>query len=200
MFPDYWDMYYGNLSWHSVNEASLREMEASLTSQQKAEKAEKALVEEVEKALALEANRMFKYAEEQKHLNSKGKGRERHIDKVDAPCKWLYCNEAAPKSLWTTNSKGERCAPLLKGLSGSQCWAHEYQDPKSKAWIKPHTCKRLHPNEDGWRDEWNTDRCFSPSAADNFFSSRMANVIPLRYTAAPSAAAPSRYYEERSAW
>ena len=117
---------------------------------------------EVEERLTLDASRMWSYAQEQKMLNSRGKGRDRHIGKVDEPCKWLYCNEKAPKHLWTKNSRGQLCAPLLQGLSGAECWAHEYHDPKSKKLEKPHTCKRLHPNEDGWRDEWDGNRLFRP--------------------------------------
>ena len=125
------------------------------------EEAEK-VKEEAENLLTLEASRMWSYAQEQKTLNSRGKGRDRHIDKIDEPCKWLYCNEKAPKHLWTKNNRGQLCAPLLQGLSGAECWAHEYHDPKSKKLEKPHTCKRLHPNEDGWRDEWDSNRLFRP--------------------------------------
>ena len=127
------------------------------------EDAEKAM-QEAENLLTLEASRMYSYAQEQKLLNSRGKGRDRHIGKVDEPCKWLYCNEKAPKHLWTKNARGQLCAPLQVGLSGAECWAHEYHDPKSKRLETPHTCKRLHPNEDGWRDEWDANRLFRPKA------------------------------------
>ena len=124
-----------------------------------------------------EAYKMAIYAEIQgvKNLRSVpgGRGRDRQIGKIDSPCRWLYCNEAAPKSQWTINAKKELCAPVLKALTGSQCWAHEYLDPKSKQLKKPHTCKHLHPGEDGWRHEWDADRCWKPTAAEGFCSQRM---------------------------
>ena len=136
---------------------------------------------EVAAAAAAEAYKMANYAEIQgiKNLRPTGRGRERAIGTQDKPCRWLYCNEAAPKSQWTKNAKGELCAPVMKALTGSQCWAHEYLDPKSKQLKKPHTCKMLHPGEDGWRSEWEADRCWVPSAADGFFSQRMVSQGPV---------------------
>ena len=171
--------------WADMADAELAHRDASMTEAQKAEVLAQVAAQEAEAELAREASRMFSYAEEQKYRNTKGKGKERHIDKVDEPCKWLYCNEKAPKSLWTVNKKGERCAPLLNHLSGAECWAHEYHDPKSKKLLTPHTCKRLHPKEDGWRDEWNTNRCYKPSAADGFFAQRMATQQAPSRPAAP---------------
>jgi hypothetical protein len=156
--------------------------EACMTTAERVIRSQREAVEESERALAVEANRMFRYAEDQKLLNSRGKGKQRHIDKVDAPCKFLYCDEKAPKSQWTTNAKGERCAPLRKALTGSECWAHEYKHPKTGAVLKPHTCKRLHPNEDGWRDQWDKDRNYrQDEAADRFASLRaMAHTAHMR--------------------
>jgi hypothetical protein len=156
-------------SWGDMAEAD----EANMTAAEQDARNKREATEELERTLALEANRMFRYAEDQKLLNTRGKGKERHIDKVDAPCKFLYCDERAPKSQWTTNAKGERCAPLRKALTGSECWAHEYKHPKTGAILKPHTCKRLHPNEDGWREQWNTDRNYRhEEVADRFTSLR----------------------------
>jgi len=164
-------------TWGDLVERDFAEAEERMTNAQKAERQAKEEASAAERGLSLEASRMFNYAESQKLLNSRGKGKERRIGKVDEPCKFLYCDEHAPKSQWTTNAKGERCAPLRKSLTGSECWAHEYRHPKTKALMKPHTCKRLHPNEDGWRVEWNMNRTFRvapPSAADGFFAQRMA--------------------------
>jgi hypothetical protein len=68
---------------------------------------------------------------------------------------------------------------MRMSLTGSECWAHEYHDPRTKALKTPHTCKRLHPNEDGWRDEWDTNRTFRPAvltSANRF--TNMNNVAP----------------------
>jgi hypothetical protein len=64
------------------------------------------------------------------------------IQKIAEPCKWLYC---PPKS---------------NGLFGnkvcSECWAHEYRNPKTGKYEMPHKCDRLHPGEPGWLPEWST--------------------------------------------
>jgi hypothetical protein len=160
-------------SWADLVDADEAEAEARMTAADRLARAKREAAAEREAELSCEANRMFRYAEDQKLLNSRGKGKQRHIDKVDAPCKFLYCDEKAPKSQWTTNAKGDRCAPLRKALTGSQCWAHEYTHPKTGAVIKPHTCKRLHPNEDGWRDQWDMDRNYRhDETADRFASLR----------------------------
>ena len=164
-------------TWGDLNEQAFAEDMARMTAPEKAMRLREEMALAAERGLTLEASRMFSYAESQKLLNMRGKGKERHIDKVDEPCKFLYCDEKAPKSMWTTNAKGERCAPLRKELTGSECWAHMYHHPKTKALMTPRTCKRLHPGEAGWREEWNLNRTFRvvpPSKADNFFAARMA--------------------------
>ena len=175
-------------TWGDINERAFAEEESYLTYAQKAERLLKQEADAIERIIITEASRMFNYAESQKLLNSRGKGKERHIGKIDEPCKFLYCNEKAPKSQWTKNAKGESCAPLLKALTHSECWAHEYHHPKTKVLMKPHTCKRLHPNEDGWREEWNKDRTFRiapPTKADGFFNQRMSTCTGHSHTPPP---------------
>lgn len=165
------------MTWGDQNEQAFAEDEARMTEPEKAKRLRTEMAQAAERGLSLEASRMFNYAESQKLLNMRGKGKERHIGKVDEPCKFLYCDEKAPKGMWTTNAKGERCAPVLKALTGSECWAHAYHHPKTKVLMTPHTCKRLHPGEAGWRDEWNLNRTFrveAPSVADSFFAARAA--------------------------
>jgi len=168
-------------TWGDLNEAAFAEAEARMTGPEKAKRLRETVALEAERGLSLEASRMFSYAESQKLLNTRGKGKERHIDKVDTPCKFLYCDENAPKSQWAKNAKGELCAPLRKGLTGSECWAHMYHHPKTKVLMKPQTCKRLHPGEAGWRTEWNLNRTFrveAPSPAEDFFAARVAAEAP----------------------
>ena len=155
-----------------------------------------AMAEELSLASA-EAYKMATYAGVQgiKNLRPVARGaRERAIGKVNEPCRWLYCDEKAPKSQWRKNEAGELCAPVLKALSGSQCWAHEYMDPKTKQMKKPHTCKRLHPNEAGWCTEWDMDRSWkpeAPTAADGFFSQRMASQGRISFQPQPHHPSPS---------
>jgi len=110
--------------------------------------------------LEVEASRMHTYAQDQKVLNMRGKGKDRHLIKVDSPCKWLFADEKAPKSKWAKNEQGKLCAPLVNHMTGAECWAHSYHDPKTKQLIEPHTCKYMHPDEKGWRAEWAKNRCF----------------------------------------
>jgi len=159
-------------SWASMAEQN----EARLTDAQREAKALEAAEEAKQRILTAEASRMFSYAETQKILNTKGKGQQKAIGKVNEPCRWLYCDEKAHASQWTVNAKGERCAPVRLALTGAECWAHEYHHPKSKALMKPHTCKRLHPGEAGWLDIWNTNRTHkeaAPVKTDNFFAARL---------------------------
>jgi len=61
--------------------------------------------------------------------------------KMAAPCKWLYC---------PPNTKDV----FVKNVC-SECWGHEYKNPKTGRVEKPHSCNRLHPGEPGWKAEWN---------------------------------------------
>ena len=62
--------------------------------------------------------------------------------KLERPCKWMCGAEAEA-------SARARETPC--------CWAWEYTDPKTKKFMKPHTCMYQHPGEPGWHDEWLTD-------------------------------------------
>lgn len=190
--------------WGDLNEMAFAEDMARMTEPEKAKRLREEMALAAERGLTLEASRMFSYAESQKLLNSRGKGRDRHIGKVDEPCKFLYCDEKAPKGQWTTNAKGERCAPVRAALTGSECWAHEYHHPKTHMLMTPHTCKRLHPGEAGWRPEWHLNRTFRvapPSKADSFFATRMAASAGFAAAGGGSAVLPKRNkVVDNSAW
>ena len=66
--------------------------------------------------------------------------KQKKITKAMRPCKWLYLEEDGKT--------------YSKHLTGAHCWAWEYVDPKTGKVEHPHTCKHLHPNEFGWRSEW----------------------------------------------
>lgn len=150
-------------TWSMIMDEEDYQEELTMTDETRAARVAAKAAARAEEDLIEESSRMFNYAEFQRHLNSRGRGRDRHIDKVDEPCKFLYCDESVPKNLWKKDTNGKLCAPMRISLTGSECWAHEYHDPRSKALKTPHTCKRLHPNEDGWRDEWDINRTFRPS-------------------------------------
>jgi len=163
-------------TWSMIMDEEDYQEELTMTDEKRAAKAAAKALADAEQDLIQESSRMFNYAESQRHLNSRGRGKDRHIDKIDEPCKFLYCDESVPKSLWKKDDRGKLCAPIRIALTGSECWAHEYHDPRSKALKAPHTCKRLHPNEDGWRDEWNTNRTFRPAHLNNGVRTRPKRV------------------------
>lgn len=153
-------------AWACINEMEFERQAAAETEGQRQAREAAAAALERERAAAAEGAKMFAYAEAQKHRNTVGKGKEKHVHKTTGPCKWLYCDEKAPKSQWRKNEKGEWCAPVVKQLTGSACWAWEYTHPKTKQFMAPHSCKHLHPGEPGWLKEWNTDRTYkAPLAA-----------------------------------
>jgi hypothetical protein len=190
-------------TWGDIAEKDFAEAECRMTEAQRLLKAAALAAEMAERAATAASARMFNYAQEQKLANMRGKGTQRAIGKVNEPCRWLYCDEKAPDHMWTTNAKGERCAPVRQALTGAACWAHEYIHPKSGLLLKPHTCKRLHPNEDGWMVQWNTDRTFKPSAptaADGFFAVRMASAPKVVMVAPKKAAVAPKPQRDNSAW
>ena len=76
--------------------------------------------------------------------------------KLDRPCKWMCGKEA--------ESSKRRGEPPC-------CWAWEYVDPRTKKFMKPHTCMYQHPGEQGWHDEWSTDSTWKVDNATNRFVS-----------------------------
>lgn len=147
-------------SWGDIVYYESLEQEAVMTPQQKVARAVKQQEEQKARELDAQASEMFRYAEAQKLRNTVVKGKQRTTVKHQAPCKWLYVDEAAPKH----NGK----APIRNYITGAQCWAFEYTDPRTKELKKPHTCGHLHPGEPGWMVEWEKGRQFKP--ADRFIA------------------------------
>jgi hypothetical protein len=152
-------------TWATILDEEDYQEELTMTDERRAAKAaaeaERRRIEDDNELAA----RMFNYAEHQRHLNSRGKGKDRHIDKIDEPCKFIYCDESAPKNLWRMNERRKLCAPERLYLTGSRCWGHNVLNPTTGRLETP--CKRLHPDEDGWRDEWDTNRYFRPQVLIN---------------------------------
>ena len=78
--------------------------------------------------------------------------RKQVIQKVAQPCKFLY------------NCQGSPARPTTMHVS-SECWSHEYVDPKTGELVAKHVCDRMHPGEEGWLPQWNTDRLFKAAVA-----------------------------------
>jgi hypothetical protein len=78
--------------------------------------------------------------------------------KIYEPCKKLYSCEKA-------TVKGRDLAVPTTLHVSSECWRYVYTDPETGQVHKPRCCNWLHPGEDGWQDEWDTDRTNKEAAA-----------------------------------
>lgn len=134
-----------NSAWGDWNEelyATERERETA------AETAKRLAIEaqrETERKLEAEVIRQELYARELAFRQSIGqkkapKGAKPAPKLIEEPCKWLY---AVPG----------KDGVFSKSLC-SECWGHEYTDAKG-VFHAPRKCQYLHPNQAGWKSEWN---------------------------------------------
>jgi hypothetical protein len=184
---------WGDLLLDHEDEARLTE-----TPEQCAErlKAEQALA--TERMLATRSSEMERYARVKAQVNTvmikddRGK-KISTIRKIPEPCKWLYLDESAPKYEWRTTRSGKCEPPYRSHLTGAMCWAWEYTDPKTKQRVVKHTCDHLHPGEEGWHIEWNTDNRWRPApVATRDFSGLRSSAPPSSSTPVRSGPPPSR--------
>lgn len=134
---------------------------------------EREMKEAIEKAakaaklLSMRAAEMERYARLKAQTNlvleKTDRGKVSRIRKIAEPCKWLYLDEKAPKHEWRRNRTGKDEPPYRPYLTGAQCWAWEYTDPRTNKKVIKHTCDHLHPGEDDWLDEWSKDRHYRPT-------------------------------------
>ena len=101
---------------------------------------------------------MKNHAEKMAVVSKMGVKKGEKARKIQRPCKWLYCNESAPKSQWRDGR-----APTTSNVT-SECWAWEYTEPKTKVKKAPHTCPYLHPGEEGWCSQWLDNKNYDPMA------------------------------------
>ncbi len=117
--------------------------------------AQKAAREAEEKArvvaseLALQASKMRRETELVELRAKMGLKRGEGPRKASIPCKKLYscCGDKS-----TGGAK-----PTTLHVS-SECWAWEYTDPRDKKKKCPRVCPWIHPGEEGWHKEWETNR------------------------------------------
>lgn len=155
---------YG-MTWGDIAYFDDLAKEASKTLQQRQKEANQRAAEELMRSLDAESFTMKTHAERMAIVSRQGVKRGDAARKVQRPCKWLYCNEHAPKSQWRRDKDGKLCAPRVEHMTGAQCWAWEYTDPKTKQVKRPHTCPYLHPGEEGWHKEWETNAYWDPADA-----------------------------------
>jgi hypothetical protein len=70
--------------------------------------------------------------------------------KIYEPCKKLYNCQGGGRD-------GGVARPTTLHVC-TECWRYEYTDPATGQLKIVHTCNWLHPGEDGWQPEWETDR------------------------------------------
>jgi hypothetical protein len=150
---------WGDILYEEEMAARMKE-----TAAEKAAREAKARREEHMRQLEYEVYRMEKEAENVAFRAKLGLKRGEAPRKASIPCKKLYSCVGDKKT-------GKGAFPTTMHVS-SECWAWEYKDPLSKKKVCPHTCPWLHPGEEGWRDEWMTDRTWKPptgaAAVDNW--------------------------------
>lgn len=159
------DLFWGDLIL--ANETAVL---ASETSEMRSVREADDLAKELTRQLAIKAADMERYARLKAQTNTEmvkaNNGKKiAIIRKIQEPCKWLYLDESAPKHEWRTSRVGKPEPPYRLYLTGAECWAYEYHDPKTGKLQVKHTCDHLHPDEEGWMTEWNKDRRWRPTTA-----------------------------------
>ena len=175
--------------WGNLNEADFAAMRAAETPEQRAAREAASAKADKERELDCEASKMSNYAQHVGIVSTRKVQGQFVQRKVPKPCKWLYLNEKAPRDQWRKNEKGEWCAPMVRKLTGSQCWAWEYVHPKTKQRMTPHKCDHLHPGEAGWDHHWDTDRTYNPH--DGFAKFGAARGVVASAPSGGGAAAPA---------
>lgn len=149
--------------WYALADAEIAAKRAAETPFERAAREAADAAAEHDRELDYEVGRMYGHAQLCGAKNAVRSGRVVSIRKNDRPCKWLYCDEKVPKSAWRKDENGTLCAPLRNYVTGSQCWGHEFINPKTGKLEKPHKCAHQHPGEAGWLPEWVKDRFFNPA-------------------------------------
>lgn len=182
MTPDLAKFYRASengISWGDIVLQEEEEARARETPQQKAVREAKLRRENRERELAIEASRMQREAEMVEFRSKMGLKRGEKPRKAAIPCKKLYscCGDK--------NSGGAK--PTTMHVS-SECWAWEYTDPRDKKKKAPHTCPWIHPGEEGWHTEWETNRNWKPPTG--------AAAVPTWRGPAPASASAGGGWEQ----
>jgi hypothetical protein len=159
-------------SWGDMVYAEMQQRLAAETPEQRQKRLNAEAAKALLDSMAVQSYEMQVHAERMGIIGRQGVRRGEDSRKIQRPCKWLYCDDKAPKSQWHKDKDGKLCAPRRDHMTGAECWAWEYVDPKTKQHKKPHTCPYLHPGEPGWCKEWVSNSRFDPnaSATQNRFS------------------------------
>lgn len=140
------------MSWGDLVYEDERAALAAETPAQKAAREAKYQAEQQKFQLDLEARRMEKLAEMNEFRSKKGLRKGEKLEKVACPCKQLY------------SCVGKPARPTTLHVS-SQCFGWDYTDPFGVR-RTPKTCIWLHPGEEGWQKEWDTNRNWRPAGQE----------------------------------
>jgi len=111
---------------------------------------------EAAEAAALLAFEQQKAAEIVAIQARRGVRRGDEVAKKQTPCSRLY------SCVGDKSTGGAK--PTTRHIS-SECWSHERTDPRTGQKVIKHVCPWLHPGEEGWMAEWETNRLWKPVAA-----------------------------------
>ena len=143
------------------------------TPAQKATREATRAAEIIASELALQASKMNHETELVGIRAKMGLKRGEAPRKASIPCKKLYscCGDK--------HNGGAK--PTTLHVS-SECWAWEYTDPRDRKKKTPRVCPWIHPGEDGWHKEWETNR--------NWKAPTGAAAVPSWRAPAPAPVAP----------
>ena len=137
--------------WHLFGEA-IMEAERAEMAAWSATRCER----EAEETAALLAFEQQKVAEIVAIQARRGVRRGDAVAKKPTPCSRLY------SCVGDKSTGGAK--PTTRHIS-SECWSHERTDPRTGQKVVKHVCPWLHPGEEGWMAEWETNRGWKPAAA-----------------------------------
>jgi hypothetical protein len=115
-------------------------------SQLAAERAERA----AEVAAAIHKTEVAAVASQIERVQEAVQNRYAARGKTWQPCKKLYKCEGG-------GAAGGVARPTTLHVC-TECWGWEYTDPRTGQIVRKRTCPWMHPGEEGWQPEWDTDR------------------------------------------
>jgi hypothetical protein len=148
-YADVIGLTWGDLYWLWSRE-ELSQLSPEEIAKRNAEEAERQAREEAQKELESLSSKL---AEKARNHEIKAHYKCNKGKKENYPCKYLYSCVGERK---TGGAK-----PTTLHIS-SECWSHSYTDPLTGQRIEKHACWNLHPGEEGWCKEWETNRLYKP--------------------------------------
>jgi len=170
-----------DISWGDLIVADEEATRARETASERAARLDAEAAALASRQLTVKSTEMERYARIKAQTNTEiiktDRGKVARIRKIQEPCKWLYLDEKAPKHEWRMTRSGKREPPYRPYLSGAECWAYEYHDPKTGKLQVKHTCEEWNTNVEGWCEEWNTNGRWRPPVQETRDFSCLTGII-----------------------